>query len=204
MASGVRRRSKKGFTNALFQPFTQLQVSWRGKNELKTLTQKESSKVIRLKGEHLFCGLYANELLVRVLQPHMPVDGTWELYSWLLDNLATGKTIEPYLRLFEKTLLTQLGYELPLTTENHTNTPIHPDKYYQYIPTQGFSPVTDKTKAYSYPGALLLAYACNQIDSAMLPALKHLNRQALAPLLGNKPLKSRALFRRSQTTLSNE
>ena len=202
VASGIRQQNRKGRPRTPLQPFTQLQVSWRGRSELKKLTQADLDRVVTLKGKHLFCGMYANELLMRLLQPHMPVEGVWELYDWLLSGLASEQPIEPHLRLFEKTLLDQLGYALPLTTEGNSNNPINADKYYQFSASKGFIPVANDSEQLVFSGQLLIAYAHNHIKPEMLSALKYLNRMALAPLLGNKPLNSRSLFKKTASSLS--
>jgi DNA repair protein RecO (recombination protein O) len=49
------------------------------------------------------------------------------------------------------------------------------------------------TRGY-YSGELLLAIGSRQFDQPSRLAAKYLCRQALSPLLGNKPLKSRELF----------
>src|SRR6185437_10727813 len=62
-ARGLRSRFK-----GLLQPFVPLLLSWYGKTELMTLSAAESQgKVLDLTGEKLLCGLYLNELLMRLL-----------------------------------------------------------------------------------------------------------------------------------------
>ena len=171
-----------------------MQISWRGNGNLKTLISIEADKSLRLRGRHLFCGLYANELLVRLLKHHLPAQEICRLYEWLITALSKQTAPEAYLRLFEKVLLDQLGYGLPLQFEAETLTPLQPDQHYIYNPLNGFSRKTEYDDRVPFPGWLLLSYAKNQITNEMLPLLKQLNRMALKFLLGDVPLKSRSLF----------
>ena len=194
VASGVRCLSRRKKSSLLLQPFSRLLVSWRGNGELKTLMKSEIHYTILLSGKYLFCGLYINELLVRLLQPCIPMEGVCTLYEILLKQLEAGVSPEPCLRLFEKSLLSYLGYALPLSNDSDSQKPINPELNYAYDPEQGFTAVKLADNCVGFPGWVLLSYAENIITSASLPWLKRLNRIALQSLLGNKPLKSRSLF----------
>ena len=202
VASGVRCLSRRKKPRRLLQPFSRLQVSWRGSGELKTLIKSEADYTSLLSGKNLFCGLYVNELLVRLLQYCMPVEGVWELYEILLKQLEAGVSPEPCLRLFEKSLLSCLGYALPLSYEYHSLKPISPDINYLYYPKKGFISAKKTDDCIWFPGWVLLSYAENIITSASLPWLKSLNRIALRSLLGNRPLKSYSLFACRQSSIS--
>ncbi len=195
VASGVRRQFKKKSSNKQLQPFSQLQCSWRGKTELKTLVKTDTEKVVRLKGPYLLSGLYVNELLIRLLYPLAPVEGLWELYSSLMQALARESALEYNLRLFEKKLLTLLGYEIPLSFVAGDGQAVHPDRHYVYTP-QGFVGEQGSTTEKVFKGKVLLNYANNHITEEMLPELKTLNRLVLADVLGGRPLNSRTLFRK--------
>ncbi|MCY4330650.1 MAG: DNA repair protein RecO [Endozoicomonadaceae bacterium] len=195
IAHNIKKQNKKKFSGTTLQLFQRFQISWRGNGNLKTLTNIEADKSLRLQGRHLFCGLYANELLVRLLKHHLPSQEIFRIYEWLIIALSKKVTPESCLRLFEKGLLDQLGYGLPLQFEAETLIPLQPNQHYTYNPLNGFSRKTEHDDLVDFPGWLLLNYAKNQISEEMLPLLKQLNRMALKCLLGNEPLKSRSLFK---------
>ncbi len=201
-ARGSATKKGKPRKGQLLQPFTQLLVSWTGKTELKTLKALEQGLVIPLSGSRLFCGLYANELLQRLLQTWQPVDGVSALYQWLLNHLVNDDLpIEPLLRVFEKQLLGCLGYGLPLGIEAGSGLKMSADLGYRFDPDSGFWPLPAGAAGAHhlvncFAGAVLLEFAENQINSDQaLLELKRLMRMALSPLLGEKPLRSRELFK---------
>ena len=182
----------------LLQPFTALLVSWQGKTELKTLKSLEQGRVYHLSGMRLFGAMYANELLQRVLQPWQALDGLPELYLWLLEQLATDSHLEHTLRLFEKRLLALLGYALPLEFDAADGEPVQSYTWYHYDVESSFWPVLSNNFPSShkcFSGAMLLALAREELPDEHLLASKVLMREAIAPLLGGRPLRSRELFR---------
>ncbi len=66
LAKGAR--SRRSALKGALQPFTPLLMRWGGKGEVKTLRSAEPvSMGLPLTGTYLYCGLYVNELLMRVL-----------------------------------------------------------------------------------------------------------------------------------------
>ena len=73
----------------LLQPFRPLLVSWSGRGELGTLTGADQvAAPPRLHGEALYCGLYLNELLIRLLHRGDPHPEVFERYRAALSELA--------------------------------------------------------------------------------------------------------------------
>jgi DNA repair protein RecO (recombination protein O) len=184
-------RGMKGRFRGILQPFIPLLVSWVGKTELVTLTAAESQGApIMLQGTCLFSAFYLNELLVRLLHKHDPCASIYALYHNTLIALQSDTLQQKKLRLFEKNLLEQLGYAL------HLNQEINAEKYYRYIPEQGFK-VHEDTQLSSkvFLGKNLLAFQAETFhDLDVLRDAKRLMRLALLPLLGPKPLHTRKLF----------
>lgn len=191
VARGARRSgSARRFT---LQPFQSLHVSWSGRHELKNLSQAEVPQVMSQPvGKALLCGLYANELLQRLLQPADPHPRLYLYYTYLIRELQQSTDLEGALRTFERQLLESMGYGIAL---GHCL----PGRYYQYDTRQGMIEVmTDKG---SYTGECLLAIAEDHYELAEVRrAAKRLMREALAPLLGVNPLKSRELFMKTRRT----
>jgi DNA repair protein RecO (recombination protein O) len=201
-AKGLRSRFK-----GVLQAFCPLLISWQGKTELMTLTSAEFNGVAQsLQGGALICGLYLNELLVRLLHRYDPHPRLFQVYQETLAGLQacyvdSSHDLQRLLRLFEKRLLSELGYALQLDCEGQDHLKIKPEQYYYFDPINGlFSAVqthgVDSTK-HLFLGESLLALNVERLDEKnTLRDAKRLLRMALAQLLGSKPLRSRELFLR--------
>lgn len=192
-------RSPKSRQRGELQPFRPLLVSWIQRGELGTLTSVETNgPAFDLNGLTLFSAFYLNELLVRLLARQDPHPDLFNYYQACLKQLAENINIESTLRLFEKRMLRELGYGLQLGDEAVHGTAVQPGKHYDYHLESG--PVElegDQPGAFIFKGSSLLALENEQLDSAeSLHDAKRLMRAVLNLYLGNKPLKSRELFRK--------
>ena len=189
---GKRARQWRG----VVQPFVPLQGSWAGRHDLGTVRQLEVDGIAcALQGKALYCGLYVNELLVRLLYPGEPVTGLLPLYAALLEQLARvdADTLEPVLRRFELDLLELLGLCPDFSSDAVNGEPVQQYGQYRYLPESGFVEVMHGDPGVS--GAVLLAMARREFDDLNVRrSAKRLTRLLLGPLLGDKPLASRALF----------
>lgn len=195
VAKGIRKPNSR--TRSLLQPFNSLLVSWQGKGDLKTLTHFEpESTAVLLQGDCLLSAFYLNELLVRLLQKEDPHPALYTLYHQTLSEFHQGQLHEKTLRIFEKTLLEELGYGLQLQYDFSTNQPFVMEHDYYFYPDQGFKRWEDanNTSSLVFSGKSLLAIAAGDWNDEILRDAKRLMRLALAPLLGTKPLHSRKLF----------
>lgn len=185
------RGSRKGSGPQLFVP---LMVALAGRSELKTLASAETAgNYVLLQGDHLFSGLYLNELLVRLLRPADPQPLLFAAYQSALEALGASAGVEPVLRRFEWQLLDVLGYGFSLTVDA-LGQPIDPQARYVWQADQGLSRIEMPPGA-GFPGSALLNIAADDWnDPATLRAAKLLMRQALSVHLGDKPLMSRQLF----------
>jgi len=180
------------------QLFMPMLASWSGLHELKTLGNTELNGMpLQLNQNALFCGFYLNELLIRLLQKEDPHPQLFSLYQNSLCQLENNANNLPaILRLFEKKLLEELGYGLPLTHDAKTREKIQSDCHYEFIPNQGFflSDVESRTHHY-FSGADLIAIFTEKFDTeSVANSAKRLMRLAISHLLGNNTLKSRELF----------
>jgi DNA repair protein RecO (recombination protein O) len=192
LAKGARSRFR-----GLLRPFAPLLVSWSGKTELMSLSAAELSGVpFNITGNALFSGIYLNELLVRLLPRFDAYPEIFRAYQQTLVALQNHPQQEYHLRLFEKTLLAELGYGFALDKETINGRAIQSERFYEFIPGRGLS----QCKAYDgadgiFSGKCLLALhegALHEADD--LRAAKRLNRIAITALLGEKRLKSRDFF----------
>lgn len=199
LVSAVARsaRGPKSRYRGILQPFAPLLVSWSGRSELKTLGQVEAQGApFALTGEALFCGFYLNELLIRLLHREDPHPVLFKAYETVLTGLCDPARWLVPLRLFEKRLLSEVGYGLCLHEAADTRLPIQPEQYYLYLPDRGFI-LTDASTEGSmiFSGRTLLALHHEKLeDDDCLQKVKRLLRIALTYQLGDKPLKSRSLF----------
>jgi len=135
-ARGIRSRYKN-----IFRPFSLLWINWSGRMELRYLNQVEMQRVIipPLIGEILYCGLYVNELLFKLLPREEAFPALFSNYLFLLKTLPNTPTPnEVVLRYFEKKLLQMIGYGLSLHKEANDINLIEPNSFYKYIPKTGF------------------------------------------------------------------
>lgn len=193
IAKGVRSgRSRRA---GVLQPFVELLFSWTTRGELGTLRAVEAAQTPpTLAGTAMVSGFYINEILLRLLRRDDPHPGLYDDYRRALQLLAGG-TAEVYvLRVFEKQLLEQLGYGL-LLAHDLDGDPIDPQAQYHYLPEAG-PQLAVAADGRTVPGSALLALAQESPQiAAHARELRDLLRQALLPHLGDKPLKSRELYR---------
>jgi DNA repair protein RecO (recombination protein O) len=198
VARGARRRSRGGSAAALLQLFTPLLLSFSGRGELKTLNATEAAgAAIRLRGDHLFSGMYVNELLVRLLHRHDPHPRLFAAYGETLESLASEGGVEVALRGFELVLLDELGYSFDLGLDGYSSEAVREEAWYHYHEDYGLverGELMDPERP-AYAGGDLLAISRGELGGPAAGTAKRLLRHALASHLGDAPLKTRDLFR---------
>lgn len=190
-------RSATRMRRGMAQPFTLLQVSYFGRGSLKTVKSIEAlTQVVPLTGQRLFVAMYVNELLYRLLQAETACDGLFATYQQTLLAIASSDDPQIALRHFELTLLETLGYGVNFKEDIYSGELIEVGFEYQYQHQAGFfAKQAIHKKEHVYSGEDILALAKRDFsNSTILKASKRFCRQALAHLLGDKPLHSRALF----------
>jgi DNA repair protein RecO (recombination protein O) len=214
-ARGVR--SKKSPKRSMLQPLSPLYICWKGRGELPTLTVVEAAEpAIKLSGTALYSSFYINELLTRLLHKYDPHPELFNHYKVALNQLSVSDNLEQTLREFELELLVAIGYGLTLDYDS-MDQPISELKMY-FLNTEGQlqnidtysnenigsenigSEKMDSNKNSVNPrlftGRQLISISeRNWHDKVVLKDAKRLLRISLKPLLGDKPLQSRKLFR---------
>lgn len=202
----------------LVNPFIPLVITWQGRTNLYTITNLEvNGKITSLTGRKLISGLYINELLIRLCKQADPHVALFDSYQCVVQQLAQTSDEQPILRLFEKQLLREIGYELPLTQNSLTGEVVTADQYYIFKPELGPQRITSNlvtcepedfgvapgavsdsalmNNAVVYQGASLLALANEEFtNKQQLMDAKRLMRQVLAIYLGDKPLATRRML----------
>lgn len=206
---GIVARSVKGSSkrsrelSAALQPFRSLEIRWRGQGELKTLVEVESRRSFRLVGNALFCGLYLNEITLRALHRLDPHPQLWLEYESALEalSLVGAGDISRYeitLRNYELNLLAEMGYGLDFTQDVANGSAIVEGGCYALSEEGGFYRVPPGPSVFRGRDLLSLAKTLTKPDDWSDPLrreLKRICRQALVPLVGAAPLKSRLLFK---------
>jgi len=198
VAKGVcsKKRSQSGILQ-LYQP---LLLSWMGRGELQTLTAAEADKPrYILQANSALCGLYINELMVKLLPLNLPEADIFAAYQNVLFNLQDTDNTEVQLRLFEKRLLLNLGYGLVLDREVETDQIIEQNSRYIYRADAGLYRWYEGSKEPAISGRSL-QHLINErdFDRQSLLEIKQLMRSVIHFYLGGKPLQSRALFAQLQ------
>ncbi len=194
VARGVKvgKRGKAG----LLQPFSPLLIRWSGRGEVKNLNGFEAAgPPLMLAGKRLYCGFYLNELLMRLLQRSDPHPSLFSRYAVTLSRLATEHPLEPTLRQFEFQLLDELGYRLVLDRNVDDDSPLIAEHRYQYTLDRGPVPGHEGDPCLIRGSTLLALHEERVLDPGQLAEARQLSRYVLAYYLGDRPLKSRELFR---------
>ena len=189
----VARGARKSKTS--LQMFQCLSISFKGKGELKNLSQWEiADKPRRILGDDLILAMYVNELILRLLPENDEYSETFHAYWNFLSNLKSLNSNEKEyaLRDFENQMLEDLGYGIDFSSDINDE-PINEDLNYEFIEHQGFSTSDNGL----IPGKILVNLLRREnivTDTNELSILKKMNRKRLKSLLGDKPLKSKELF----------
>lgn len=181
-------RGPRSRLRGVLQLFTPLLLSWSESGELGTLGAAEADgAAVVLSGERVFHGWYLNELLLKLTERHDPHPWLFRDYILALAELP-GSGGEAALRIFEKRLLAEMGYALPLTAE------LEPQRRYRFDLEQGAQPVTSADD--SYAGASLIALAQEQLETReALRDARKLLRAALQRQLAGRELETPRLLR---------
>lgn len=187
------RRSRSRF-RAVLRSFDAILVSWTGGGDLVSLTQAEhTGMVCDLQGESLVCGMYMNELLVRLLTRHDPCTEIFTSYQKTIAALVNAPN-QSMLRLFELQLLDSVGYGVNCEEDIHGDA-ILAGAWYRYMPERGFMLVAEETVRDTVMGHEIQALATRTFDTDdVLAVAKRITRQALSHALSHRPIKSRELL----------
>ena len=194
VARGARRPASS--FRGLLLPFQPLLLSWYGKSELRTLHRAEwQGGHPRLAGMALICGLYLNELLMRLLPRDDAHEGLFVNYRETLQAMGRDADLQGILRRFEVDLLKEMGYA-PILDADVRGKPIEPERVYTYelergpVPEEGATP-----NSVRLTGKTLLDMACgNYADAATQQQSKALMRMLINHHLGAQPLHTRRLL----------
>jgi len=197
LAKGAKRPGSA--SRGLLRAFQPLQLSWGGKSELRVLHKAEwEGGLAPLQGTSLICGLYLNELLMRLLHRNDPHEQLFAYYQDTLAALSTSTDYMAILRDFEQRLLQELGYALTLDRDARHGEPVDADEHYCYEIERG--PVkleeNDCSRGLRVSGKTLLDMMGGDYSStATRQQSKALMRYILNHYLSDQPLHTRQLLK---------
>jgi len=184
---------------AILQPFAPL---WLSINErsygmyVKQIEIVETSDLLH--GEILLAGMYINEVLYRALKPDVSEPMLYETYEQTIRTLvrcSQRSQLEIILRKFERTFIHLSGYQISYTEEADTGRAVLEDKYYTFIPGEGF--VLANNANQNFLGAHILAIAADVwTDVDVLKTAKHIMRRGINHLLDGAVIETRALYQK--------
>lgn len=194
IAKGVRKKQQR--MAAQFQLYQPILLSWFGRGDLQTVSTVELLEPrYVLPAGSVFCGLYINELLLRLLPLHDAEPALFTIYKQTLMALQEQENNEITLRLFEKKLLHHLGYGLVIDRESETGQEIQAEQHYSYHADIGLIVGQQGTDQLLISGRSLQHLSDEKgFDQHSLLEIKQLMRSVINFYLGGKPLKSRQLF----------
>ena len=196
--SCVVRVSKKA---APLQPFVSYEIAYSGKGSLKTLASADQTERFDLPpGRPTYCGMYLNELLVKLLPELESHDALLSAYQETLKKLTVADNAqiqEILLRRFEFTLLDEFGLGFHFDRcADFSEIEASDEAEYKFVAGEGFVQVAPALSQYAitFTGSALSEIAREEWTVQSLRAAKALSRLALRPLLGYQELKARELF----------
>jgi DNA repair protein RecO (recombination protein O) len=181
-------RGPKSKLAPLLMPFRALLLSWSGRGEAAQLTGAElHGDSYVLPSRQVLSGFYLNELIINLTTRHDPQPALFDDYAEALRRLASDAPPEPTLRVFEKRLLTHLGYGLEFPVEAGT--------WYRFHVGEGLAEVREDAPG-AYSGRCLLALQDEDLrDAESLDVARRLLRQALDHCLEGRELRTRTVAR---------
>jgi DNA repair protein RecO (recombination protein O) len=189
-------RSPRSPMRGVLLAFQPLALSWFGRSELRTLARAEwIGGHPTLRGEALLCGFYLNELLMRLLAREDAHEALFSKYQEALRRLASEADPAAALRSFEKALLRELGYAMPLERDTAGGGAIDPEKRYRYDPERGPVEANGAAAEPVVSGRTLLDIARDDYrDPETQQEAKALMRALINHRLDYQPLRSRQIF----------
>ncbi len=177
----------------LFTPYWMSYQQNEGLSFVKTI--ELISTPHRYQGSALFCALYVNELITRLLRQYQACPDIFSDYQDVLNQLERADTIDVALRRFERKLLRSIGFELSFA-EDSTFNKIDISALYIFSPEKGFIRQNGLIKGLNqYLGEdILLLSRDNYALASTRQTAKQIMRQMFHFLLNGKVLQSRKLF----------
>ncbi len=190
IARGAKKPKSKFF--GVLSPFSKLRITYRGRSELKTLTNVDKEDIFSNSFSKLsFTLLYINELLMKILPHGAPQSELFNLYGKFLIEVKSSKEIDIVLRKFELDLLEMLGYGINFKNEVDAGHSIEVNKSYDFIPELGFKESPNGL----FDGHEIISISKFDFKDINKKKFKALTTMAISYSLDGDDLKSRKIFK---------
>ena len=196
LAKGARRQ-KSGMRGVLM-PFKPLLLSWSGRGQLPVLIAAESQGYVDdLVGRQLHSGYYINELILKLLHRFDEHKDLYDAYDKTVRSLINNEDANVQLRLFEKTLLQEIGFGIILDHDVETGKSIKGTSSYQYVPQYGPVAAEETSQVgLQVSGNTLIALQNEYFATGeSRNQARLLTRSLISQQLGGRELRSRKVMR---------
>ena len=190
IARGAKKPKSKFF--GVLSPFSKLRITYRGRSELKTLTNVDKEDIFSNSFSKLsYTLLYINELLIKILPQGAPQRELFNLYDKFLMEVKSSKEIDIVLRRFELNLLEMLGYGINFINEVDSGQSIEANKSYDFVPELGFKESPNGL----FDGNEIISISKLDFKDINKKKFKSLTTMAIGFSLDGNDLKSREIFK---------
>jgi DNA repair protein RecO (recombination protein O) len=173
------------------RPFVLLDLAWRGRGELPSLTVGEERQVFPLAGRTMICALYLNELVLHLFPRDVSAGEVVGILQKAYGNLLGPERPEHSLRAAEWSLLSLVDSGLEHVAETLPDA----DAHYRYHPDQGLSVGLAEAVPGALRGAALTALATgSRLSDNDLRAARDFMRRLIDDHLGGRELQTRRLL----------
>jgi DNA repair protein RecO (recombination protein O) len=173
------------------RPFVLLDLAWRGRGELPSLTVGEERRVFPLSGRAMICALYLNELVLRLFPRDVDAGAVVGVLQEAYQGLLGPERPEHSLRAAEWSLLSLIDSGLEHVAEALPDA----DAHYRYRPDEGLSEGLADAAPGALRGATLLALATgSRLSDNDLRAARDFMRSLIDEHLNGRELQTRRLL----------
>ena len=173
------------------RPFVLLDLAWRGRGELPSLTVGEERRVFPLAGRAMICALYLNELVLRLFPRDVAAGEVVGLLQHAYQGLLEPERPEHSLRAAEWSLLSLVDSGLEHVADALTDVEAH----YRYRPNEGLSDGFAEPVPGALRGAALRALATgSRVSDNDLRAARDFMRRLIDEHLDGRELQTRRLL----------
>ena len=159
VARPAKKRGK--ILKGSLEPFRYLHLQWIGKGDVQTLTEADERGRHTIPPSEMMMGLYLNELLLLLMQPHSPLPELFSAYKYTLHKLNNTDINKQIMMQFELYLLASLGLPLILPTTSQTDEAFSAKMRYRFSLEGGITPVNEilehQSRSVNIGGDLLIA-----------------------------------------------
>jgi len=171
--------------------FVLLELAWRGRGELPSLSVGEEQRVFPLTGRALVCALYLNELVLSLFPRTARIGDVVAILETAYTGLLAPGRPDTVLRTAEWSLLEFVDSGL----EHVADAGLAPEAYYRYRPDTGLSESIASETPAAVSGATLLALARgDSVPEAAQRGARDFMRRLIDEHLDGRKLQTRRLL----------